>query len=335
MDTYVLRGRARPTASRGHRAGDRPDGRQLLDAVVDWDGRCDVDSRRLRGVHGGRVPADPARDLRRRARADSPATTSASGRVAGTDRRCSISPTPVVGRHDDPAGPRPRPDVVAAALDRPARTCEGLRRPGGLDMGPRSTRSRSGSRRSARPGSCRSSWYFNPAACRSPAPTARSNNNYYRISGVPGPGRPGLRAGRDRELFDVTNGPSYRLLIDMSDLDGARIVITTGQSGNPFDPHYGDLIPLWADGATVPLPFSRAAWPSNTVQTLTLTPLSAGRARETPGARYSLTGSGRRGPRSGRGRPRRRPGRSRAAARRAGRAPRRRRGRSARGGARR
>jgi len=38
--------------------------------------------------------------------------------------------------------------------------------------------------------------------------------------------------------------------------DGARIVITTGQSGNPFDRHYGDLIPAWLNGSLVPLPFS-------------------------------------------------------------------------------
>ena len=61
--------------------------------------------------------------------------------------------------------------------------------------------------------------------------------------------------GIDR-VFDVTNLPSYRLTIDMRDLDGARIVITTGQSGNPFDQHYGDLIPLWANGDTLALPFS-------------------------------------------------------------------------------
>ena len=38
-------------------------------------------------------------------------------------------------------------------------------------------------------------------------------------------------------------------MIDLSDLDGARIVQTTGQSGNPFDSHYGDLIDDWATGA--------------------------------------------------------------------------------------
>ena len=58
----------------------------------------------------------------------------------------------------------------------------------------------------------------------------------------------------------------------MVDPDAARIVITTGQSGNPFDRHYGDLIGTWATGGTVPLPFSAAAIGTATVSTLTLSP---------------------------------------------------------------
>jgi penicillin amidase len=74
------------------------------------------------------------------------------------------------------------------------------------------------------------------------------------------------------EVFGVTNGPSYRLTIDMGDIDGARIVITTGQSGNPGDPHYGDMIPLWAEGQTIALPFSPGNVQASAAQTLTLTP---------------------------------------------------------------
>ena len=58
----------------------------------------------------------------------------------------------------------------------------------------------------------------------------------------------------------------------MSDLDGARIVQTTGQSGNPFDRHYGDLIEPWADGATVPLYFTKQAVEGTVRKRLTLTP---------------------------------------------------------------
>jgi acyl-homoserine lactone acylase PvdQ len=74
------------------------------------------------------------------------------------------------------------------------------------------------------------------------------------------------------QLFTVTNLPSYRLAIDMSDLDGARIVITTGQSGQPFASHYDDQVERWRTGETVPLPFTRDAVAAATVATLTLSP---------------------------------------------------------------
>ena len=80
-----------------------------------------------------------------------------------------------------------------------------------------------------------------------------------------------MPAGLD-SVFTVSNGPSYRLTIDMSDLDAGRIIITTGNSGNPFDRHYGDLIDDWASGDTVPLPFSWDAIEASAASTLTLSP---------------------------------------------------------------
>ena len=58
----------------------------------------------------------------------------------------------------------------------------------------------------------------------------------------------------------------------MSDLDGARIVVTTGQAGNPFDRYYNDQIDLWASGRTVALPFTAGAIAAAAVSTLTLSP---------------------------------------------------------------
>jgi penicillin amidase len=58
----------------------------------------------------------------------------------------------------------------------------------------------------------------------------------------------------------------------MSDLDGARIVITTGQSGQPFDRHYTDQIESWRTGSTLPLPFTETAIDAATIATLTLQP---------------------------------------------------------------
>jgi penicillin amidase len=73
-------------------------------------------------------------------------------------------------------------------------------------------------------------------------------------------------------IFEITNLPSYRLTIDMSDLDGARIVQTTGQSGNPFDSHYGDLIDEWLSGGSVALPFTTKAVDAAETQRVTLSP---------------------------------------------------------------
>ena len=98
-------------------------------------------------------------------------------------------------------------------------------------------------------------------------------NNYYRPSrAYPNPNDPDYKPVNFVGVFEITNLPSYRFTIDMTDLDGARIVQTTGQSGNPFDSHYGDLIEKWASGQTVPLPFSRSGVEAATEKRLELVP---------------------------------------------------------------
>ena len=116
-------------------------------------------------------------------------------------------------------------------------------------------------------------WYFNSSSRPIAGADGAIDNNYYRVQrAYADPYDPGYEPPSDVEVFGVTNGPSYRFTIDMNDIEGARIIITTGQSGNPGDPHYGDLIPLWADGGTIPLPFSPATVQASAAQTLTLTP---------------------------------------------------------------
>ncbi|HEX5134795.1 MAG TPA: penicillin acylase family protein, partial [Thermoanaerobaculia bacterium] len=48
--------------------------------------------------------------------------------------------------------------------------------------------------------------------------------------------------------FRMTDGPSYRQIIDFSDPESRLFVHTTGQSGNVFDRRYRDLLPLWRNG---------------------------------------------------------------------------------------
>jgi penicillin amidase len=118
-------------------------------------------------------------------------------------------------------------------------------------------------------------WYFNSGPTAVDGADGAVDASYYRLRrGYPDPEDPDFRPVGMDGLFTVTNLPSYRLVMDMSDLDGARIVITTGQSGQPFDRHYADQIGPWINGTTLPLPFTPAAIEVATVATLTLEPSS-------------------------------------------------------------
>jgi penicillin amidase len=117
-------------------------------------------------------------------------------------------------------------------------------------------------------------WYFD----KGPFPVAGAagavDATYYDFSvGYDDPYDSSVKATPDlKSVFEMTNMPSYRLDVDMGELDAARIMITTGQSGNPSDPHYGDLIDDWLNGRQVPLPFTAIARQAATITTLTLTP---------------------------------------------------------------
>ena len=59
--------------------------------------------------------------------------------------------------------------------------------------------------------------------------------------------------------FSVISGASFRMVIDVGNWDQSVTINTPGQSGDPFNPHYRDLAPLWAGGDYVPLLYSREA----------------------------------------------------------------------------
>lgn len=117
-------------------------------------------------------------------------------------------------------------------------------------------------------------WYFDKGPYPIAGAAGAVDATYYQFSvGYPDPYDSTVSAATDlRSLFEMTNLPSYRLDVDMGKLDEGRIVITTGQSGNPTDPHYGDMIDAWRLGQQVPLAFTSAAVQSAAVATLTLTP---------------------------------------------------------------
>ena len=53
--------------------------------------------------------------------------------------------------------------------------------------------------------------------------------------------------------FAAGHGAGFRGVMDLAQPDGAYAVIATGQSGHPFSRHWGDMLPLWRDGALLPL----------------------------------------------------------------------------------
>jgi len=76
-----------------------------------------------------------------------------------------------------------------------------------------------------------------------------------------------------RDDYSVFHAASYRALYDLSDLDGSRYMITTGQSGNVMSEHYDDLAPMWGRGEYIEI---RTDWTPETApedaQTLRLYP---------------------------------------------------------------
>lgn len=59
--------------------------------------------------------------------------------------------------------------------------------------------------------------------------------------------------------FRQTNGPTFRMILDVGEWDRSRAVNAPGQSGDPNDPHYRDLADSWEKGDYFPLAYSRAA----------------------------------------------------------------------------
>ena len=58
---------------------------------------------------------------------------------------------------------------------------------------------------------------------------------------------PGSGGGR------VGGGASWRMIVDFANPSRSIGVYPGGQSGDPDDPHYADLIPLWAQNKYAPL----------------------------------------------------------------------------------
>ncbi|MGE0132601.1 MAG: penicillin acylase family protein [Blastocatellales bacterium] len=91
---------------------------------------------------------------------------------------------------------------------------------------------------------------------------------------------PSVERGGDGNTVNSTSGPSFRQthgasfreILDVSDWDRSVATSVPGQSGQPESKHYGDLLPLWADGKYFPLLYSKQKVEAMAKGRLTLEP---------------------------------------------------------------
>ena len=236
------------------------DGRTVQARIAAWDSRCDVDSAGcaaymtteyalLRFLFDDQLGPDLARDY--------------VGTTASWQRLVVLMPDLR----------RTQPGILAAALDRAGAELRGAL---GGDNGWTWGRLHTITFREDTLGSSGIGpleWYFDSGPYPVAGAAGAVDNTYYRIRrAYPDPTDPSYKPAGLRKTFEVTNGPSFRQVIDMGNVDGGRIVQTTGNSGNPYDAHYGDLVDDWLAGRLIPLPFERQSVVAASVSTLTLVP---------------------------------------------------------------
>jgi penicillin amidase len=100
-------------------------------------------------------------------------------------------------------------------------------------------------------------WGHAHRAVRLAAPASGDDQTVQRQGGMRGAGG-----------FDAVHGAGLRMVADLSTPDGIHAIIATGQSGNPFSGHWGDLLGSWHEGRLRQIPRE----PAGTAGRIRLTP---------------------------------------------------------------
>lgn len=74
------------------------------------------------------------------------------------------------------------------------------------------------------------------------------------------------------ETYDQLHGAIYRQITDFSDASQSRFIVTPGQSGDPSNTHYDDLLPRWRRGEYIPILNDRVAIDAEAVGRAVLRP---------------------------------------------------------------
>ena len=71
--------------------------------------------------------------------------------------------------------------------------------------------------------------------------------------------------------FSAVHGASLRMVVNFADIQHAKFIISTGQSGNILSKHYDDLSVLWAAGEYIDVPTDRTMVEANQIGRMTVT----------------------------------------------------------------
>ncbi|MCA9739445.1 MAG: penicillin acylase family protein [Gemmatimonadota bacterium] len=99
---------------------------------------------------------------------------------------------------------------------------------------------------------------YKHALIRHPLSAAVNADLRARLDVGPAPrGGDGSTVGATGGGNNQTSGASFRIIVDTENWDNAVGTNTPGQAGDPDDPHYRDLFPLWAADRYFPVAYSR------------------------------------------------------------------------------
>lgn len=82
----------------------------------------------------------------------------------------------------------------------------------------------------------------------------------------------GQYRGSGAQPFANIHAAGFRAVYDFADLDGSLYMISTGQSGDPYSPYYGNLLEDWAAGRTITISTRKDVYSEGALGTLTLRP---------------------------------------------------------------